>query len=313
MLDRQYVFCIPRGGFNDVLSQIEKAWRYAESYERILVVDARHSGLTDSLSRYFSTEVKGVFLHPGEALLRHFDSLEVSPSFLRGRVSRHSGRYEGHYVFKDVDTGLPLSFDMSRAYRKALLVHHACGGNELGFDCLRRLTLLPEVATEIFRSLVPLGMDYDAVHIRNTDIGTDYLAFFRQIFPKVRGQKLLICSDDLACREAAKNFFVESKVLTVTDIPDTCGNALHYYAEQNTFAKNLAMLTDLFALARARRLFVAQITAGCKKGEMSGFSWLAHKLQAHQEIVDGIFASLSENPPFCQNPPSPVSTPDEQS
>jgi hypothetical protein len=184
------------------------------------------------------------------------------------------------------------------------LVHHAHGGGDLGLACLQRLRLVPQVALEIADALAALGEDYDAVHMRNTDVGTDYLPFFRQIYPLVRGRKLLICSDDLACREAAEKFFVESTVVTATDIPDTGGQALHDFAQER-YAKNLAMLTDLFALARARQLFVTPITDGktCKDkaGYLSGFSWLARDLHARQDVVDGLFASLPQD--ICM--PSP--------
>ena len=294
MPERQYVFCIPRSGFNDILCQMEKAWSYAESHGRTLVVDARYCALEGAFTRYFSTEAGDVFLHPGEALLRHLDRLEVFPPCLRGRVSRHAQQaVDSHSIGGtrvDSDTGQLLTFDMTRPYQENVLVHHSSGGGDMGLGCLQRLKLVPEVALDIARALAVLGEDYDAVHIRNTDIGTDYLPFFRQIFPLVRGRKLLICSDDLACREAALKFFVESQVLTVTDIPDTGGQALHLFV-QNIHAKNLSMLTDLFALARARRLFVSQITHGSKKGKLSGFSRLALALHAHPETVDKLFGS----------------------
>ena len=301
MSDRRYVFCVPRAGFNDVLCQIECVWRYAENHGRIPVIDASHSSLGEAFSRYFSAEAKNVFLHPPEGLLRHFDRLKVYPSCLAGRVSGHARKsvYVGRFdAMADAETGRLLTFDMSRPYREDLLVHHACGGGDISAACLRRLRLVPDVALEIARSLAILGEDYDAVHIRNTDIGTDYLPFFRRIFPLVRGRKLLICSDDQACREAAGRFFVESRVLTVTDIPDSGGKALHTFP-QDIHAKNLAMLTDLLALARARELFTTTITAGrgimFKEGRLAGFSLLARNLHAQLEIVDGLFAGLPED------------------
>jgi len=310
MPDRQYVLSVPREGFNDVLCQMGFAWSYAERHGRVFVTDTRHSSLQDAFSRYFSTQAKGVLLHPGEALLRHFDSLNVYPSCLRGRVSLACQKSyldtgsakkticaEGFIPRIDSDTGQPLAFDMSSPYQEDLLVCDVHGvGLGLGLACLQRLKLLPEVALRIALLLAALGEDYDAVHIRNTDIGTDYLSFFRQIFPLVQGRKLLICSDDLVCREVAKKFFVESQVLTVTDIPNTGGRALHFFA-QDIYAKNIAMLTDLFALARAQRLFATPITTTkglnkMKKGQLSGFSILALSLHAHQNILDGLFADL---------------------
>ena len=281
-----------------MLCQLTLAWQYAESHKRILVINARRFHFKDPLSRYFTTEFKDIFLHPGEDLLRHFDNLETYPPDLRGQC-RHPPR-------KPMNPFSPparsLSIDLSQAYQEDLLVHYAHGGGEFGHEWLRKMRLVPEVALEIAKALAVLGDDYDAVHIRNTDIETKYLPFFREIFLQVRGRKLLVCSDDPVCREAAKKFFVESQVLTVTDIPDTDGVGLHCYAERDVYTANLNMLTDLLALARARRLFITKATGKSKAGEFSGFSFLARCLHNHPEIVDNLFTSLPPEFPFAGSP-----------
>jgi hypothetical protein len=286
-MSRQYVFCLPCGGFNDLTAQLARAWNYAETHKRVLVTDARRF-FHDALSRYFTTDIKDIVLHPGENLLRHFDTLQTYPPDLRGQCRRPPDS-PMHPLPSAMGS---LSIDLSRAYREDLLVHYAYGGGRQGHEWLRKMRLVPGVALTIARSLAVLGEDYDAVHIRNTDIETKYLPFFRGIFPLVRGRKLLVCSDDLSCREAAKKFFVESQVVTVTEIPDTGGKNLHSYAGQDVYSKNLTMLTDLLALARSRRLFVSSRTSRpC--GRHSGFSHLAQSLHTRPEIVDGFFASLS--------------------
>lgn len=54
----RYLLCRPRGGINDTLNQIELCWRYARSYNRILVVDTEYlvsSGICISFSELFET------------------------------------------------------------------------------------------------------------------------------------------------------------------------------------------------------------------------------------------------------------------
>lgn len=307
MTDKQYLLCLPAGGFSDVCSQLARARLYAQSHQRILVADARRSSLKDSLAKYFSTDSKEIILHPGEALLRHFDSLDTYPADLRGQI-RHAPDIlpKNRYPV----TAPSLSIDMSRPYREDLLVHYSYNGGGLALDWLQTMCLVPEAALRIAEALAVLGEDYDAVHIRNTDIETKYLPFFREIFPLVRGRKLLVCSDDLNCREAAKKFFVESQVMTVADIPDTGGTPLHRYTEQDAYSRNLAMLTDLLALARAQRLFITKATGKQKAGGFSGFSLLAQGLRDHQETVDRLFASLPPDFPFAKSPvPGPDAPP----
>jgi len=298
MENRKYLLCLPESGFNDVCNQLARALHYARRHHRILVVDARHSSLKDSLAKYFSTASKDIILHPGKALLRHFDTLDVYPPDLRGRI-RHTPDILPKRLYPP--PAQSRSIDLSQPYRETLLVDYAYGCGAVALDWLRELRLVREVALAVANALVVLGDDYDAVHIRNTDIETQYLPFFRRIFPLVRGRTLLICSDDRNCREAAKKFFVESQTVTVTDIPDTGGERLHYYTGQDVQAKNLAMLTDLLALARARRLFVTAATGGkTTAGAFSGFSHLARQLHEHQDVVDGLFASLPQCLPFAR-------------
>jgi hypothetical protein len=117
--------------------------------------------------------------------------------------------------------------------------------------------------------------------VRNTDYRTDYMPFFHSIRTKVAGRTLVVCSDDRNCREAARQFFTDSTVVSVADIPDTGGKALHFYNNGDVYAKNLAMLTDLFTLAGARELFFTRVA----QGVYSGFSTLAYALHRRPDIV----------------------------
>ncbi len=131
-----------------------------------------------------------------------------------------------------------------------------------------------------------MGDDYDAVHVRNTDYRTDYMALFKKIFPEVQRRKLLICSDDRQCITVAEKFFVDSDVTTVTAIPDTGGKPLHLMTT-NTAENNTMMLTDLFALAGAKRLFFSSTTM--ERPLSSGFSRLAEGLRLRPDIRARLF------------------------
>jgi hypothetical protein len=52
-MNDRFVLCMPAGGLNDVLCQIEKCWRYAERHGRKLVIDTAKTGLLDSFDQYF--------------------------------------------------------------------------------------------------------------------------------------------------------------------------------------------------------------------------------------------------------------------
>jgi hypothetical protein len=257
---KKYVYCIPGGGFNDTLNQIERTWK------------------------------NGIVFHITPNILNLFDNVNVYPTFLSGHVSSHEVVWKMHRNYVDIKTDLPVTFDFNKGYEEQVVVHHACGGGWHGIDCLERLKLTHSLAGEIMQALAGLGMDYDAIHIRNTDMRTNYMPFFKKLFPHVCGRKLLICSDDWACRETARRFFVESQVLTVTDIPDTAGGALHSFPATSVYEKNRTMLTDLLALAGAKRLFYTQTEQAC----ISGFSSLAGALHKRPDIIANLLSAIKQ-------------------
>jgi hypothetical protein len=278
---RKYLLCIPGGGFNDTLCQAVRCLRYAKKFHRTLVVDTRRSSLADDFSRYFLSDDNTILLSADDDLLNVLCAATIRPSFLKGRLTTFTTQYNKDGKFIDTETGLPVSFDCKKDYAEDLLVHSNLGGGYNALELLGKLRLQPAVAAHIIETERSLDSDYLAVHIRNTDYRTEYMPFFRDIREKVAGRALVVCSDDRNCREAAREFFTGCKVTTVTDIPDTGGESLHFYDSGDKYAKNSAMLTDLFTLAGARELFFTRVA----QGVYSGFSALAYALHRRPDIV----------------------------
>ncbi len=276
----KYVYCIPHAGFNDVLCQMELAWSYARQHDRVFVVNTRRSALSAPFSEYFESLLPNAVLHPTGNLIRHLNSLSASPHCLQGRVDDHPSRYVPDNIFIDPETLTPLTFNFSARYAEDVLVHHCSGGGIASVQCLEKVRLREEVAKAVLDALSDLEDGYCAVHVRNTDYRTDYMQLFKTILPRVAGKTLVICSDDVACRETAKSFFSESTVRTASDIPDTGGAPIHM-RQDDVAAKNMAMLIDLFALARAKPLFFANVEGGF----LSGFTRLAAALHQRPELT----------------------------
>lgn len=286
--EARYLLCRPQGGFNDILCVIERCWRYAERFNRILVIDARRSGLRDDFSRYFSMRPP----HQAElqltaTLAEILNSIDCYPSIVSRRINRYRGIYDdGRNSYVEVHSRIDLGFDFERDYSEPCLLYQQARGGNVGIDALARLSLNADLAATIGMRLAELGKGYCAVHVRNTDYRTDYRAYFTSIKAKVDDKRLLICSDDAECIRFARVFFDGSEVLTITNTPDLQGRPLHLHAVQAGYATaplNVAMLTDLFALAMADELFVCRLS-GAQSGRLpnnrlSGFSLLAIQLK----------------------------------
>ncbi len=278
------VLCRPMGGLNDILCQIEACWRYAETYDRHLIIDTEVSGLLDTFSTYFVPR-SGTAPAVSFSLADHMPALlegDVRPACASADASRYKQRFSAearNHV--DAATGEKLTFDFETDHSEVLLIHHQCGGGMISIDALNRLELAPEIAEKVRAAISSLPESYASVHVRNTDMNTDYKTFFANIADRLAQKDVLICSDDRACIDYGHAFFTESRVHTVSDIPDTGGKPLHTNASLDRFNANLDMLVDLFCLANGRALHLTRVD----RGFLSGFSRLAQSLHRDRDLL----------------------------
>ena len=197
---KKIVVCIPRGGINDMLVQIEKCWRYSEIHNRILYVDSSKSGLLDNLGFYF-LEPSGVKYGEASSLLS-LSGLATFPKISETEELKFKSKYSSacrNFIFEY--EGTQISFDFAKNYEEDVLIHEQCGGGRESLQALGKLELQPTLASEIIKKIKSLG-SYDAIHVRNTDYKTDYKAFFNDL--NIAGDRnIVLCSDDLMCQKYA--------------------------------------------------------------------------------------------------------------
>lgn len=293
-MSEHVVLCRPEGGFNDILCQIELCWRYADAHERVLVVDTAVTTFGDEFENYF--RVAGgsrAELRLTAERLRQLNSASTLPEAVRGRLDAYEKTWsDAHRSYVDTRTGQVLRFDPTRRHPEACLLHHQHGGGTVSLDALRRLRLQPWLSRHIRSRIGALGDDYDAIHVRNTDYVTDVDRFFAGLAGTFNGRRLLVCSDDAKVIDLARATFRRAEVVTVTEVPDLGGRPIHHHAEESGLPKrdiNRDMLTDLFALASASRLYISRVMDGpggrLPYRQLSGFSYLAGGLKADPVLL----------------------------
>ena len=283
------LLCIPRGGLNDTLCQIEKCRRYAEAYDRRLYVDTRKSGLLGNADLFFrmaKTGKRPAVMRMDETAIDSLNTMVVHPAVVQGRVGQYRSVYSRtHRNICEESSGIRLTFDFATRHDTPVLLHEQCGGGTLSQDLLPHLTLSEELRAEVLHKLAMLPDTYVACHIRNTDYQTDYLHFFESIEKRVASRRLLVCSDDAQVIAEAREFFARSVVLTCGDIPDLSGRPLHrpenYQTDGERFRATAKALADLFALASASELH----TTVLRHCSMSGFSSLAEYLHTNKHLI----------------------------
>jgi len=138
----------------------------------------------------------------------------------------------------------------------------------------------------VLEALDVCGDDFDAIHVRNTDIQSDYKELFINARKRLSGRRVLVCSDDSAVIVAAKELLPESSVFTVTTTEATNGSPLHKLGSARSPEQrrllNFNMIVDLICLSRSRKLLIATP----KSGSLSGYSALAKALHGRVDVVD---------------------------
>lgn len=294
----RYVLCRPRNGLNDTLCQIERCWLYAENTGRTLLVDASRSDFFPRLSAFFVPRVAtaAVRFDPDPGQLNRLDTLSCFPRHLRGGISTHRVQLPStDGAFGATDPQWFPTFDARRPYREQVLVHEMGGGGPKSCHFLERVVLAPAVREIVAERLAPLGRGYKAIHVRNTDIQTNFEQLFARTAPLVEGFTLLVCSDDRQVIERARRFFTSSRVVTVSDIPDSQGAPLHRATaadEAVRFTQAVNAVVDLLALGGADTVHYTTDsvygTNATRQRMPSGFSRLAAHLARNKHVIDGL-------------------------
>ncbi|MDR3177342.1 MAG: hypothetical protein LBT96_00005, partial [Campylobacteraceae bacterium] len=276
-LYKKIVFCRPRGGLNDMLTQMQKCRKYALAHDRDLYVDGSRGGFLDSFGNYFVAS-DSVYFEGFESFAQY--DFTCHPACLKNDILNYKIKWDSSFK-RYAYNGEPISFSSFRAYNEDILVHEQNHGG-LGVEAFEWLRLNEKVRTYIVNILEKLG-SYDAIHVRNTDYKTDYKTFFENIKDKFVN-KIVLCTDDLQCQLYAKSFFGD-KLCVATELPNTQGKPLHNNKNLDRYTTNLNALTDLFILANGKNLYFSILFG---KTKTSGFSRLAKALHERQDLVKKI-------------------------
>ena len=296
------VLCRPHGGLNDTLGVIGTCWNYAEATGRTLIVDASRSAFCADFAEYFeprdtSSQVR--FELPPELLVA-LDELSCHPAVVQGRLGTYEVAIQlheslSHLEFRlpvEADTRTSLYLDFEAVYDEAVVVHELYGGMPGAVDVLSRVRFTPWVQRVLRQRLVALPAGpYVGVHVRNSDLQSDYGSFLRSHARELAGCTVVVCSDDGAVLASAAGLLPDADVVTVSEVPVSGGVPYQRpFHSSSVASRKLAIdtLVDLLALAGATSVLAPAIVN--RNAKVSGFSTLARELAARPEVVSGLFS-----------------------
>jgi len=300
-LQERVLLCRPHGGLNDTLSVIERCWCYAESTNRQLILDMSRSAFCTNFASIFinKSESNTTLFEVSDSCLRQLNLKTCFPSVLETRIDSYVTRIQLHESISHLEwrrpvedessISLALSFD--KDYSADLVVHEGYRANALASSLLRRVKFQKKIGDEICVRLKHLRTQkYLGVHIRNSDLKSDYINFFQRMKNRFDNQVVLICSDDFQVLDYGKSFLDTSHVLTSSEVPDLGGlpyQLAFVEGEQAKSKLSLDALVDLIALSEAEEIFSTSIVN--RTDSLSGYSQLAKELWADKSIVKGLF------------------------
>lgn len=298
------LLCRPHGGLNDTLCRIAECLSYAIRFGRYLVIDTSRCVLRGPFSDYFefADDTLRVSSELSEDTCARLNTLRCRPAGVQGRIGHYrSAVVSGNGNAIDLDTGQSVRFADAKTsafrcdYSEELLVFEGCGGGEASADLLPQLRLAPPVREAVRRALATLPPSYSAIHIRNTDLNTDYRALFRQVRQHGLDGPILVCSDDPRVIACARSMLGNPVLAFEGRFPSNSrSRALHLHRPNTDPSRHRAAavdaLVDLCALGGARQLFVGQTMSM----RISGFSFMASHLCDHKGTIDSLMGLPEE-------------------
>ena len=297
----------PLGGFNDTNKQINKCFRYAWLTGRDLIIDTRFSGLMDHFSNYFELSKpkwsNRLLRKPNIRLRLNCDltsellQKSVFPNIAKQKMFTH---YKIRYDIKTKkwrDGSDAITFNFKKLYSENCLVHLSCGGGGIPkLFIYNSVTFNNDIRNHIKDRLKKLGNDYQAIHVRNTDLLSDYKSYFTCIENKITSDMLLLCSDDNRVLEYGCRYFKNKKIIAEPQPVKVSNAALHINQtdnynlsppfSRNRYLLNRKLFSDLICLAQAKDIFSPTlIDSRTLSSNSSGFTRLVKKLHTHKDIV----------------------------
>jgi hypothetical protein len=284
---QKFILCRPQGGLNDVLNQIEWCCQYATLSNRLVIVDSayRHSAhFKDAFSKYFVSREKPLLLE-NPLSDKELDALDAYPSLISGRVSSYRAIKDSRRnVYADFATGCVLTFDHRKQHRETVLVHHQEGGGLRSMSCLSRLILAPWLADRLENRLRVLGDSFAAVHIRNTDMTTDYQVVIDDLVKRSL-PRLFLATYNKKVLDDFKMALPDTQLYSFSTLPENGGRPIHInLPREDAEIRNSDAILDLLTLALARPLVVVE-AQNAFKSKYSGFTRLAESLNEDSEAL----------------------------
>lgn len=287
-MSNKYLLCRPRGGLNDTLCQIEKCWKYCDDYNRILIIDTVKSGIFINFSDIFRDVTKSNYLFElSDSTLSKINKLPCQIKEVEGKLDSYQSIYINKENYNLINTDKKLTFDFNKDHEESVLLHEQCGGGTDSIELLKKLTFVDDLKLKVQK--VKMNNSYKSIHVRNTDYKTDYIKLFNEIKSELKGENVLVCSDDRSVIKKSIDVLSESNIITKTKSDFSIeGEPLHKVYNNYTSDEKKKLtensLIDLILLGLSDKIYYSNIS-NFNFTVISGFTKLALLLNKDKSVI----------------------------
>lgn len=171
----KFVLCIPKGGFNDQLSQMELCYTYCKKFNRTLLIETKNSVYNKSFHEYFS------FHNPEIKIICNSDEIKKITKNRKLRINNGNNKnsYGRSFLTFSSFSGYDQDFSKEKDFKEDILVHRGCGK---GYPktLLKLLRFDEKILSKFKERYEKIEKPYLCLYIRNTDRKSDFKKLYRE-------------------------------------------------------------------------------------------------------------------------------------
>lgn len=278
-LEPKYIICIPQGGVIDMCCVVLSCIKYAQKYNRVLIIDSVNTWFNDDLNEYINIHNPYVLTHAADTITHNINTLTTYPPNINVEKldTVISSKKDGKPFY--TINGASLITPLDQDYDAGIVIYSSQRLTGNLPELLEMCTIRPKVL-EVYKSRrAQLPKKYVSVHIRNTDYDSDVSKFIEENNAALEYNTIFLASDNTKSIDEMKRKY-GSNIVTFAYIPDNGGKPIHdgYKRTKEESRKyNIDTFVDILLLAAADEYYFS-----CVK---SGFSTAVAELRTKPELL----------------------------
>lgn len=260
----KYVLCRPEAGFVDMMHAISTCYKYCQTVGRNLLIDVSNSTTYKiNFSDIFEIFHNKKFLEPNII----YDLGEVNKILKKTKsiypnidLNEKTIYLEETHIFYDKNN-IPLNFDLNKDYEEDILIYqqHRSPYDKLNDYFLKNIKLKEKHMEILFNKYSDIPKPYIAIHIRNTDMKSDYVGFYeknKRLISQFDNVYLATDSIDVLnyFKDNVKNLFYYTQ-------PREDNQPIHYN-HNDEIKIFIDLLTDIFICGEANNFISGNMRSG---------------------------------------------------